>query len=85
MLVAGAFLALIGFVVLAGSGLGVAGYATQRTDGYFQTGTVRVASATYAVTSDRVDLQSEPGDADWLIDRGAVGVRPLDGRSGALR
>jgi hypothetical protein len=73
MLVVGAVLALIGFAVLAGSGLGVFAYATQRSDGYFQTGTVRVASATYAVTSDRVDLQSEPGDNDWLIDRGALG------------
>ncbi len=73
MLVAGALLALIGFAVLAGAGIGVAAYASQRTDGYFQTGTVRIASATYAVTSDRVDLQSQPGDADWIIDRGALG------------
>ena len=85
MLVVGAVLALIGFVVLAGSGLGIGAYATQRTDGYFQTGTVRVASATYAITSDRVDLQSEPGDDDWLIDRGALGSVRLSiapGRSG---
>jgi len=85
MLVAGAVLALIGFAVLAGAGLGTFAYATQRTDGYFQTGTVRIASATYAVTSDRVDLQSDPGDNDWLIDRGALGSVRLTidpGRSG---
>ncbi len=64
---------------------GVVAYATQRTDGYFQTGEVRLASATYAITSDRVDLESEPGDADWLIDRGALGSVRLTidpGRSG---
>src|SRR5262245_19198901 len=85
MLVAGALVALIGFAVLAGAGLGTFAYATKRTDGYFQTGTVRIASATYAVTSDRVDLQSEPGDNDWLIDRGALGSIRLTidpGRSG---
>ena len=32
MLVAGAFLALIGFAVLAGAGIGIAAYASQRTD-----------------------------------------------------
>ena len=66
-------LALIGFGLLAGSTAGLVTYATQRTDGYFQTGTVRLASATSAITSDDVDLESEPGDADWLIERGALG------------
>jgi hypothetical protein len=49
-------------------------YATERTDGFFQTGEVRLASATYAITSDRVDLESEPGGSDRLIDRGALGT-----------
>ncbi len=85
MIVVGAVLALIGFGLLAGSTAGVFAYATQRTDGFFRTGEVRLASATYAITSDRVDLESEPGDADWLIDRGALGsVRLMidPGRSG---
>src|SRR4051794_9807423 len=85
MIVVGAILALIGIGLLGGAGAGVIAYGTQRTDGYFQTGTVRLASATFAITSDRVDLQSEPGGADWIIDRGALGsVRlTLDpGRSG---
>ena len=59
--------------------------ATPRTDGYFQTGEVRLASATAAITSDQVDLESEPGDADWLIERGALGSVRLTidpGRSG---
>ena len=85
MIVFGAVLALIGFALLAGSTAGVVTYATQRTDGYFQTGEVRLASATAAITSDQVDLESEPGDADWLIDRGALGSVRLTidpGRSG---
>ena len=85
MIVVGALLALIGFGLLAGSTAGVLAYATQRTDGFFRTGEVRLASATYAITSDRVDLESEPGDADWLIDRGALGSVRLTidpGRSG---
>ncbi len=73
MIVFGALLALIGFGLLAGSTAGVLTYATQRTDGFFRTGEVRLASATAAITSDQVDLESEPGDADWLIDRGALG------------
>ena len=74
MIVVGALLALIGFGLLAGGAAGLAAHATQRTDGYFQTGEVRLASPTYAITSDSVDLESEPGEADWLIDRGALGT-----------
>jgi hypothetical protein len=73
MIVIGALIALIGFGLLAGGTAGLIAYATQRTDGYFQTGEVRLTSVTYAITSDRVDLESEPGDDDWLIDRGALG------------
>ena len=74
MIVIGALLALIGFGLLAGGTTALVGYATQRTDGFFQTGEVRLASATYAITSDSVDLESEPGESDWLIDRGALGT-----------
>ena len=74
MIVVGSVLALIGFVLLAVGTAGLIAYATQRTDGFFQTGEVRLASATYAITSDRVDLESEPGEADWLVDRGALGT-----------
>jgi len=74
MIVVGALLALIGFGLLAGGTAGLIAYATQRTDGFFQTGEVRLASPTYAITSDRVDLESEPGEADWLVDRGALGT-----------
>jgi len=73
IIVLGSVLALIGFALLVGGTAGLIAYATQRTDGYFQTGEVRLTSATYAITSDRVDLESDPGGADWLIDRGALG------------
>ena len=74
MIVVGSLLALIGFGLLAAGAAGVAAYATQRTDGFFQAGEVRLASPTYAITSDRVDLESEPGETDWLVDRGALGT-----------
>ena len=74
MIVVGSVLALIGFGLLAAGAAGLAAYATQRTDGFFQTGEVRLASPTYAITSDRVDLESEPGETDWLVDRGALGT-----------
>jgi hypothetical protein len=74
MIVIGALLALIAFGLLAIGTTALVGYATQRTDGFFQTGDVRLASATYAITSDRVDLESDPGGSDWLVDRGALGT-----------
>ena len=74
MIVVGSLLALIGFALLAVGTTGLIAHATQRTDGFFQTGEVRLASATYAITSDRVDLESEPGETDWLVDRGALGT-----------
>ena len=74
MIVVGSLLALIGFGLLAGATAGLVAHATQRTDGFFRTGEVRLASPTYAITSDRVDLESEPGEADWLVDRGALGT-----------
>jgi uncharacterized protein DUF4389 len=74
MIVIGAILALIGFALLASGIAAAVGYGTQRTDGFFQTGTVRLTSPTYAVTSDDIDLESEPGGAGWLVDRGALGT-----------
>lgn len=74
MLVVGSLIALMGFGLLVGGTGALVGYATQREGGFFETGDVRVASPTYAVTSDRVDLESEPGGSDWLIDRGTLGT-----------
>jgi hypothetical protein len=74
MIVVGSLMALVGFAMLAGGAGALVAYATQREDGFFETGDVRLASPTFAITSDRVDLESEPGGADWLIDRGALGT-----------
>jgi hypothetical protein len=85
VIVIGAVLALVGFLLFGGAIAGLVAYGTQRTDGYFQTGEVRLTSATYAITSDHVDLGSEPGGADWLVDRGALGtvrLRVDPGRTG---
>jgi Domain of unknown function (DUF4389) len=78
MIVVGSIVALIGFGMLVGGVGALIGYATQRDDGYFRTGTVRLASPTYAITSDNIDLESEPGPSDWLVDRGALGTVKLD-------
>ena len=79
MIVIGALLALIGFGAMLAGGGAIAGYATQRDDdGFFRTGSVRLASPTYAITSDRVDLESAPGPAGWLVDRGVLGTVKID-------
>jgi Domain of unknown function (DUF4389) len=79
MIVVGALLALIGFGMLIGGAGATLGYATQRDDdGFFRTSDVRLASPTYAITSDHIDLGSDPGPADWLIDRGALGTVKLE-------
>ena len=74
MIVIGSLIALVGFGLLVGGAGALVGYATQRDDGFFESGEIRLASPTYAITSDRVDLESEPGGSDWLIDRGALGT-----------
>lgn len=74
MMVTGCLLALAGFAMVVGGALAVVGFVTQRDDGFFTTGDVRLASPTYAVTSDHIDLDSDPGPSDWLVDRGALGT-----------
>jgi Domain of unknown function (DUF4389) len=78
MVVVGALLALLGVGALLGGGAAIAGYATQRDDGFFRTGEIRLASTTYAITSESIDLESEPGPADWVVDRGVLGTVRLE-------
>jgi len=78
MIVIGAVIALIGLGMLVGGTGALIGYATQRDDGFFRTGEVRLASPTFAIASDSIDLDSEPGPSNWLIDRGALGTVELD-------
>ena len=78
MIVIGALMALVGFGLLAGSAGALVGYATHRDDdGFFRTPEVRLASPTYAIVSDRIDLSTRPGPSDWLIDRGGLGTVKL--------
>lgn len=74
MIVIGSLVALLGIGLLVGGTGALVAYATQREGGFFETGEVRLASPTYAITSDRVDLESEPAGSDWLVDRGALGT-----------
>ncbi|WP_116997030.1 DUF4389 domain-containing protein [Desertimonas flava] len=78
MMIVGSVLALAGFAMVVGGGAAIVGYATQRDDGFFTTGDLRLASPTYAITSDHIDLDSDPGPGDWLIDRGALGTVRLE-------
>jgi hypothetical protein len=80
MIVIGSLLALVGFGMLAGGVGAIIGYATHNDDGFFHTGTFRLATPTYAITSDHIDLGSHPGPSDWLVDRGALGTVKLDVR-----
>ena len=78
MIVIGALLALMGFGLLAGSAGALVGYGTHRDDdGFFRTPEVRLASPTYAIVSDRIDLSTRPGPSDWLIDQGGLGTVKL--------
>jgi hypothetical protein len=78
MIVIGSLLALVGFGLLIGGVGALVGYGTQRDDdGFFRTPEVRLATPTYAIVSDRIDLQTRPGPNDWLIDRGGLGTVKL--------
>ena len=71
LLVVGSLLALIGLGLAAGGGVIVWANGTQRdADGYFTTSTERFRTATYALTSDQVDLGAEGEHAGWAADVG---------------
>jgi Domain of unknown function (DUF4389) len=84
MIVIGALIALVGFGMVVGGAGALVGYGTHRdADGYFRTPSVRLASPTYAIVSDHIDLSTRPGPSDWLIERGGLGtvklaLRPAD-------
>lgn len=69
-LVVGAAMALIGIGLLIGGGLLGAASAFGRDDGgYFQVDVDRLQSPTAAIRSEDIDLLTNPGSPDWLIDR----------------
>jgi hypothetical protein len=68
-IILGALLALVGIGALLGAGVLSWANATQRdSQGYFSTSTERFATPTYAMTSDRVDLNSGAGPNDWFVN-----------------
>ena len=71
LLVLGSLLALIGLGLAAGGGVLVWANGTQRdADGYFTTSTERFRTATFALTSDQVDLGAEGEHGGWAADVG---------------
>jgi hypothetical protein len=78
MIVIGALIALVGFGMVVGGAGALVGYGTHRDDdGYFRTSTFRLASPTYAIVSDHIDLTAHPGPSEWLVDRGGLGTVKL--------
>jgi hypothetical protein len=72
LIVAGSLVALIGLVIAAGGGLGIAVHGTERdADGYFTTDPERLETSRYALISDEIDLGADtpgPVDASDLAD-----------------
>ena len=61
-------LALAGIgALLSGAVLGWANATHRDSGGYFSTSTDRFVTATHAITSDRLDLNSGAGPSDWFI------------------
>ena len=70
LIVVGCILGLVGLGLAAGGGALLWAHETQRDrDGYFTTSPERFRTATYAITSDEVDLGAE-GNAGWGSDLG---------------
>src|SRR5512138_3416790 len=67
LLIAGALLAIVGFVATLGGATLIWAHTTQRdSSGFYNTSTERFSTATYALTS-RVDLGRAPGEHDWTL------------------
>jgi hypothetical protein len=75
-LVAGCLLVGPGIGLLAGGGVLAAAYAFDRDDsGYFSATVDRLESPTAAITAGDLDLVTDPGSPDWLLDRLDADVR----------
>ncbi len=74
-LVVGCLLLLPGLGLLAGGGLLATAYAFDRDDGYFSATVPRLETPTAAVTAEDLDLVTDPGSPDWVLDRLDADVR----------
>lgn len=74
-LIVGCLLLLPGIGLLGGGiGLGAA-YALDRDDGYFSANVEGLESPTVAITAGDLDLITDPGSPDWLLNRLDADVR----------
>ena len=74
-LVVGTLLGLVASVLLV-SGTVLAGtYAARSDDGFVDVGLDPLVSPNVAVTAEEIDLRSEPGTPDWIIDALDTDVR----------
>jgi hypothetical protein len=71
LVVAGALISLVALAPVAGGSFLLWANATQRDDdGYFTTSSERLETASYAITSERIDLGAEPTDRETRVDLG---------------
>ena len=79
MVVAGCLVATTGLAMAVAGGAAAIVHASARDGaGFFRSGEFELSSPAHAVTSERLDLGTDPGDGDWLIDRGALGTVRLE-------
>ncbi|HSV68044.1 MAG TPA: DUF4389 domain-containing protein [Mycobacteriales bacterium] len=73
----GALAAVVALALCLGGVALVLVHATQRgADGYYHSGTERLASPTYAITSEHIDLAATSGPPDWVATNlGTVRIR----------
>ena len=67
----GCNLGVLGLGLLVAGIAGTVAYGVARDDdGFFRTDDINPATPTSAITSDSLDLGVNPGDADWVTERG---------------
>ena len=78
-IVVGCILGVLGFGLLIAGIVSAVAYGVARDDdGFFRTDEIHVATPTSAMTSDSLDLGGNPGDADWVTERGDFATVTLD-------